>query len=93
MDDDATNEVPVTLETGEYVTPLRVVALEAHEIYIELKQAGFPDTIIAQITAHMLTDAIYYHDGVAEFEEDDDDADDYYNDDDNEDGLENGSDT
>lgn len=91
MDEDAAPEVKVEPEEG-YISPLGIMAIEAHEIYLELRKAGFPDSIIAQITAHMLTDQILYRESAEEADEYDDDEDDFYNDDDDED-LENGSDS
>lgn len=92
MDEDAANEVQV--ESGEgYISPLGVMAIEAHELYLELRKAGFPDSIIAQITAHMLSDAILYREEQEADEFDDDEDDFYIDDDDDEDGLENGSDS
>jgi hypothetical protein len=84
MEDDGTNEVQ--LDAGDaYVTPLRAVATEAHEIYLELKAAGFPESMMGQILGHMLSDAILYREEYTVVEVDDDDEDD-----DDEDDLEDG---
>ena len=82
MDQESGNDFPV--EEAEFISPLRAAAIEANELYIELQYAGFPDTVIAQILAHMLTDSALYS---VEFGTDDDD-DDY--DDDEEDTLHGG---
>lgn len=88
MDDDAANEVQINSGEG-YISPLGTMAVETHELYLELKKAGFPDAMIAQILANMLTDAVYYGGEyeVAVIVDDDDDLDD------DEDGLENGTDS
>lgn len=88
MDDDAANEVQIGSGEG-YISPLGTMAVETHELYLELQKAGFPDAMIAQILANMLTDAVYYGGGyeVAVVVDDDDDFDD------DEDGLENGTDS
>lgn len=86
MDEEAANEVQIGSGEG-YISPLGTMAVETHELYLELQKAGFPDAIIAQILANMLTEAIYYGGeyGVAVIVDDDDDLDD------DEDDLNNGS--
>jgi len=80
MDEEGTaNEVH--LEEG-YISPLSVMAIEAHELAEELKVAGFPDRMVAQIIAHMLADAVLYRDDTFEIvtvdydDEDEEDEDD-----------------
>lgn len=82
MSEDGSNEV--SLDAEDFLSPLKMVALEAHEVYLELKDAGFPEKMMQGIIAHMLSDAILYH---AEFEivETEDDED-FYDDDDDEEG-------
>ena len=61
----------------EDLTPLREAALEAHEMYVELVEAGFPERAISQIVAHYLYDVmdIRYGDVDYDIGEDDDDED------------------
>jgi hypothetical protein len=74
MEDDGTNEVQI--ESSEaFLSPLQAVAVESHEVYLELKAAGFPDPMIGQILGNMLSDAIFYRDEYAVVEIDDDDED------------------
>ena len=52
------SDFEIQTEVDGDVTPLRVLAIEAHEIYLELKNAGFPDVILAQIMSNLLYDAL-----------------------------------
>lgn len=74
MDEEGTNDVQV--EPDElFVSPLRVLTQEMHEVYLELLGSGFPEGMVAQILAQMLSEAILYRDGYAIVEIDDDDDD------------------
>lgn len=44
----------------EDISPLRGLMAEVHEIYEELRYAGFEDNASAQIIAHMLSDLMVY---------------------------------
>jgi hypothetical protein len=81
MDEEA-NEA--ALEALAFVSPLRGMTAELHEVYLELKAVGFPDPMIAQILANMLSDAILYRDEYGPDNEDEDE--DYDDEDDSVDG-------
>lgn len=74
MGEEEQNELDLASEG--YVSPLHVLGLSAHEIYLELKAVGFPDSILAQIIAHMLLDIL---DGMPT---EDDEESDFYDEDD-----------
>lgn len=86
MDEEANNEIQ--LEAQGFLSPLRVMATESHEIYLELKAVGFPDPMIAQILAHMVSEAVFYR---SEYDSDEEDDDDDYDED--EDDLLDGGDS
>lgn len=88
MDDEAANEVQINSGEG-YISPLGAMVVETHELYLELQKAGFPEAMIAQILANMLTEAVFYGGEyeVAVIVDDDDDLDD------DEDDLQNGTDS
>lgn len=52
--------------------------MEVHELQGELKRAGFPDKLLAEVIAHLLFDLMMYRPDVEDAEE----ADEEYNDDD-----------
>lgn len=59
--------------TGElYTSPLRSLALETHEIYLELLAAGFPERVVSMIMAQIISDAVLYR---TEFDGDEEDED------------------
>lgn len=62
-----------------YTSPLRVMAMEMHEVFQELLVVGFPDRFAVQIVAHMIQDAMMYR--ASEDDEDENDEEDDYNDD------------
>lgn len=55
-------------------SPLRELALHTHELYLELKEAGFPPRVLSQILAIMLSDVVTGR--IFEDLDDDDDWDD-----------------
>jgi hypothetical protein len=66
------------LDAELFISPLKTVASEVHEIYLELEAAGFPEPMLAQILAHMLSDALLYREeymGEDADDEDDDEGD------------------
>jgi hypothetical protein len=67
---------PVALDLDGYTTPLRSVSLEIHEIYEELKDAGFPERVLVQIIAHMVSDTVLYRDDLLMADEEDDEDED-----------------
>lgn len=77
------------LEALAFVSPLRGMTTELHEVYLELKAVGFPDPMIGQILANMLSEAILYRDAYGTDSEDEDEEDDEY-DDDEDDSLDGG---
>lgn len=83
MEDEGNNEVQIDAPEA-FKSPLSVVAAEAHEIYLELKEAGFPESMMSHILAHMLSDAILYREEYTVVEVDDDDE--YDDEDDLDDG-------
>jgi hypothetical protein len=74
MGEEEQNDLGLADET--YLSPLRALSLETHEIYQELKAVGFPEKILAQIIAHMLVDIMSERPtedlDEADFEDDDD---------------------
>lgn len=76
-DSDDFNEISVDISE---VTPLRVIALEVHELQRELEAVGFPPKLLAEVIAHLLFDLLLYRSGdpeeEAEFDEDEDEEDD-----------------
>lgn len=52
---DQGESLPVELED---ISPLRELALEAHELYLELAAVGFPERVLSQIMANMLYDTL-----------------------------------
>lgn len=59
-----------------YTSPLTDMVVEIHEVYVELVDAGFPDSMIAQIISNMLSEAIMYRPGKDDEDEDEDDDED-----------------
>ena len=73
-------ETEVSPDLG--ITPFRVLATEAHEIYTELNAVGFPESATVQIIAHLVADAVFSRLGYGEvvtyeIEDDEDDDDDH----------------
>lgn len=79
MNEDGANDIQITQDDS--VTPLQALLVEVHEISEGLSVAGFTDTMIAQIVAHMLSDAVMYRLGFGESDDEDDDDDEYDEDD------------
>lgn len=73
MDDDSTNEAVLFQEI--VLSPLKVLAIEAHEMFLELQDVGFPENVLSQIMANILSDAVFYRVGL-EPDDEDEDADD-----------------
>lgn len=69
------DESNVQIDLNDPVTPLRELALEAHEIFLELKSVGFPDAVLAQIMANIMYDALVTSTPNVQFEIVDDDDD------------------
>lgn len=68
--------LPVELDDS---TPLHELAVEAHEMYQELKLVGFPERVIAQIIGQLLYNSLADNTVVAiqyDYDEEDDDEDD-----------------
>jgi len=85
-------EVPTELEASE-TSPLRAIMTEIHEIYLELKHAGFPDAAANDIIAHLVISVVHsrneigFADASMSIEYDDDFDDEEDEDDDDQDGV------
>lgn len=75
MTDSSNEPADAQLEADIYVSPLQYMAIEVHEVYRELERAGFPESQLVQIVAHMVSDAVFYRGELISDEEDDDEED------------------
>jgi len=66
------SETEISSDDG-YISPLRTMISETHEIYLELTSVGFPDAVATQIIAHILSDAVASR---ADYDDEDEDEDD-----------------
>jgi hypothetical protein len=76
MTDAANDPAEIQLSADLYSSPLREMAVEVHEIYEELQAAGFPESVLAQIIAHIVSDTVLYRVEYVEDDEDEDEEDD-----------------
>jgi len=68
------SETEISSDDG-YISPLRTMISETHEIYLELTSVGFPDAVATQIIAHILSDAIASRADYDDDEDEDEDED------------------
>lgn len=65
----------IDVDSEDFSTPLQNMLVEAHEIHEELLAVGFSSAMVAQILAHMLSDAILNRNPISDEDEDEDDED------------------
>ena len=76
MSNEPAPEEPKETLPEDETSPLRVFAMEVHEVFLELLEVGFPEKIATSIVAHMLSDGIVGRQPNIVFDFEDDDLDD-----------------
>lgn len=79
----AENDYDSQIAGEVYTSPLKNLALETHEIYLELLAVGFPPRVVSMIVSQIISDAVLYKpdidngmdDDEWDFDEEDEDPD------------------
>ena len=75
MSEPTADQTPESIGVDD-ISPLRGLMAEVHEIYEELRYAGFEDNAAAQIIAHMLSDLMVYRAEYQAVDDEDEDGED-----------------